>query len=168
MAAGLSVHDFLDHLQESYIAEMGENAGNTKRVWSLLQVHYGNTAIHFEVWPQRKTGRIEIGLHFEGDRSHSYEWAEKLSSFAGIALAELGPQAEPEEWTASWTRLHETWPLGTLTTALAIDVAQRLALYVRTLCPLMDGADIPYREVYRRKPTPTRRWDRGKKSKTVA
>lgn len=169
MAASLKVSDFLDHLRECYVAEMGADAGSTKRVWSLLQVHFGNAAIHFEVWPQRKTGRLELGLHFEGDRADSYHWAEKLSAFAGTALAELGPDAEPEEWTASWARLHETWPLGVLTPELAVEVAERLALYVRTLCPLMDAAAIPYREVYKRKLVTTRRrWDRGKKSKAIA
>ena len=35
---------------------------------SLLQVHFGDPAVHYEAWIQRKTRSIEIGLHFEGAR----------------------------------------------------------------------------------------------------
>lgn len=168
MTSGFSVRVFLDLLQESYLARKGAEAGQTKRVWNLLQVHFGNPDIHFEVWPQRKTNRLELGLHFEGEQADSYAWAERLSAYAGIALTELGPAAEMEEWTASWTRLHETWPIGVLDHELAETVAERLALYVETLCPLLEAAEIPYRQpTTRKKATTARRYRQRSTKRTL-
>lgn len=106
--------------------------------WSMLQVYFGSPAVHYEVWVQRKAGRIEIGLHFESVREESYRWAQALAKRALEIQAQLGPGVELEEWTRSWTRLHETWPLtGALTDDLAEDVAVRLARFMEVLEPIL-------------------------------
>ena len=50
-----------------------------------------------------------------------------------------GAAAEPEQWTSSWTRIHETAPLDH---GLLHRVAARLARYIVTLQPLLE-ADEP-------------------------
>ena len=107
--------------------------------WSLLQVYFDRPIVHYEVWVQRKAGRIEIGLHFEGEREESYRWAEALAPRALEIQAQLGPGVELEEWTQSWTRLHETRPLsGDLSDELAEEVAQRLARFIEVLEPICE------------------------------
>lgn len=106
--------------------------------WSLLQVYFQRPTVHYEVWVQRKARRIEIGLHFEGDREESYRWAEALAPRALEIQAQLGPAVELEEWTSSWTRLHETKHIGAdLTEDLADEVAGRLARFVEVLEPIL-------------------------------
>ena len=108
--------------------------------WSLLQVYFEKPNVHYEVWVQRKRRLIEIGLHFEGEREESYRWAEALAPHALEIQAQLGPSAELEEWTASWTRLHESLTFaGDLSDELAVKVAERLARYIEVLEPIVEA-----------------------------
>lgn len=106
--------------------------------WSMLQVFFESPTIHYEVWVQRKAGRIEIGLHFESDREESYRWARALAERSLEIQAQLGPSVELEEWTRNWTRLHETWSLeDDLTDELAECAAARLARFMEVLEPIL-------------------------------
>jgi hypothetical protein len=112
---------------------------------SLAQVHFGDPAVHYEVWVQRKTRSIEVGLHFEGERADNAHWAEALSERAAEIQAQLGPSAELEVWTRSWTRLHESHPVpgkewrpkASLTPELVERIAARLARYIEVLEPML-------------------------------
>jgi hypothetical protein len=112
---------------------------------SLLQVYFSKPQVHYEVWVQRKPRAIEIGLHFEGGREENQRWAGLLAGRAAHVQAKLGPEAELEQWTRSWTRLHETLPVEgsawrpkeQLTEALARRVAARLARYIEVLEPVV-------------------------------
>ena len=107
--------------------------------FSLLQVYFESPAVHYEVWVQRKTGRIEIGLHFEGEPEENYRWAATLAPRALEIQSELGPAIELEEWTRSWTRLHETRTLdGRLTEELATEIGERLAQFIEVLEPILE------------------------------
>jgi len=106
--------------------------------FSLLQVYFESASVHYEVWVQRKTGRIEIGLHFEGEPEENFRWAAALAPRAIEIQSQLGPAVELEEWTRSWTRLHETRAIdGKLTEALAGELAGRLAQFVEALEPIL-------------------------------
>jgi len=113
---------------------------------SLLQVYFGEPAVHYEVWVQRKTGTIEVGLHFEGEREENYRWAETLAPRALEIQAQLGPSVELEEWTQRWTRLHESRPFAgreewkpsrDLTEELAEEIGARLARFIEVLEPIV-------------------------------
>ena len=105
-------------------------------VW--LQLHYHTPNVHYEVWLTRKTGRIEIGLHFEGPQEFSYRWAEVLAPYMAEIQGRLGPQVELEEWTPSWARIHQTVPYDPLSEPLAEDVARRLAETIAVLQPMVE------------------------------
>lgn len=106
--------------------------------FSLLQVYFASASIHYEVWVQRKTGRIEIGLHFEGEPDDNFRWAAALAPRAIEIQSKLGPAVELEEWTRSWTRLHETRAVGAkLTEELADEVGERLAQFIEALEPIL-------------------------------
>ncbi|MBI4570404.1 MAG: hypothetical protein HY723_00505 [Chloroflexi bacterium] len=107
--------------------------------FSMLQVYFAGPAVHYEVWVQRKYRRIEIGLHFEGEREENERWARALGERVLENQARLGPDVELEEWTASWMRLHETRPLaGELKEPLADEIAERLAAFISVLEPMLE------------------------------
>jgi hypothetical protein len=53
-------------------------------------------------------------------------------------MARLGPQVELEEWTSSWTRIHQTLPYDPLSEPLAEEVARRLAEMIAVLQPIAE------------------------------
>jgi len=114
--------------------------------WSLLQIFFADPKVHYEVWVQKKHRRIELGLHFECEHEESYRWAAALASRADEIMAQLGPDAELEEWTESWTRLHEVRTFEKdLTEELARETAERLARYIAVLQPVVEEERAPVR-----------------------
>ena len=106
--------------------------------FNLLQVYYEHPSLHYEAWPQRKSGRIEIGLHFEGAREENYGWAAVLAERMPEVQATLGSSLELEEWTPTWTRLHQSLPMGSLNEDLAAEVAERMAALIGTVQPILE------------------------------
>src|SRR3989475_13082900 len=106
----MRVAEFMSLVQERTLATLPEELRNcTARIRSVwLQMHYHSPKVHYEVWLARKTGRIEIGLHFEGPRDFSYRWAELMAPHMPEIQARLGPQVGLGERTASWARIHQT------------------------------------------------------------
>ena len=134
------MHDFLSlvlaRATELLPPELRTFTARIRFVW--LQLHYWTPKVHYEVWLTRKTGRIEIGLHFEGEREFSYRWAEVIAPHMLEVQARLGPQVELEEWTSSWTRIHQTLPYDPLSESLAEEVARRLAEKISVLQPIVE------------------------------
>ena len=143
----IRVRDFmslvLERATELLPPELRGFSARIRFVW--LQLHYWTPKVHYEVWLTRKTGRIEIGLHFEGEREFSYRWAEVMAARMPEVQARLGPQVELEEWTSSWTRIHQTLPYDPLSEPLAEEVARRLAEMISVLQPIVEGerASVP-------------------------
>jgi hypothetical protein len=137
----MRVGEFLTLVQDRALALLPSDLqdGATARIsQSWLWVHYHHPKVHFEVWLARKIGRIEIGLHFEGQREFSYLWAELMAPHMPEIQARLGPQMELEEWTASWARVHQTVPYDPLSEPLADEVAQRFAETITVLQPIVE------------------------------
>ncbi len=143
----LRVRDFmslvLERITELLPQELRGFEASIRFVW--LQIHFWTPKVHYEVWLTRKTERIEIGLHFEGEREFSYRWAEVMAARMPEVQARLGPQVELEEWTSSWTRIHQTIPYDPLSEPLAAEVARRLAETISVLQPIVEEerANVP-------------------------
>ena len=139
-AMAMKVYDFLSlvlqRTEEQVPPELRGFNARIRFVW--LHLHYWTPQIHYEVWLTRKTGRIEIGLHFEGEREFSYRWATVMAARMAEVQALLGSQVELEEWTPSWTRVHQTLPYDPLSEALAEEVAQKLAATIAVLQPMLE------------------------------
>jgi len=106
----------------------------------LVKFYYGDPRVHFEVWLLGGSRRIELGLHFElPDPEANRRWLAEFDAHFFDICARLGPNLEPELWTSSWTRLHETWPLEPLSEELAERVAGRMAEIIETLGPILLG-----------------------------
>lgn len=136
----MRIRDFLLALRDAARPQLlGDLDGYQDRQrFTLLQFFRDTPAVHYEVWVQRKAGRLEIGLHFEGPREFSYAWAVALAERGPELVARLGPGYELEEWTASWTRLHRTSALPELTPEAAVDAADRVVALMRATAPLLD------------------------------
>ena len=136
----MRINDFLALVHEGVIAQLGDGLDGmeSRRRFGYLQYYRGSPQIHYEVWAQRKTGRLEIGLHFEAERERSYAAANALADRARDVEAAIGREYELEEWTPNWTRLHRSVEAPSLTPDLAIEAAQRVVALVRGMEPMLD------------------------------
>jgi hypothetical protein len=82
----VNVRDFLHAVYYALSAELSKR--HQKHQWRIrfgyLQVYFGDPTIHYEAWVQRRNQRIELGLHFEGERETNYRWAELLAPPAAL------------------------------------------------------------------------------------
>jgi hypothetical protein len=171
----MRVADFMPILQERTLALLSNHLrdGLTPRIRTVwFQLHYHTPKVHYEVWLTRKTKRIEIGLHFEGPRDFSYRWAELMSAHAPEIFGRLGPDVEIEEWTPSWTRIHQSLPYDPLSEPLADEIAHRLAEMISVLQPIVESErdNVPpelERTTEANGRQPRRRFERKKATKTL-
>jgi hypothetical protein len=90
---------------------------------AMLQIHYGNPRVHYELWLQSRTQRAEIGLHFEDEPELNQRWAALFAERVFELQHAVGAGVELEEWTAAWTRLHLTVPMEPLEAPFSTDLA---------------------------------------------
>jgi len=136
----LRIRDFLAEVHAGVEAGLGAalDGLDWRQRFGYLQYYRGSPAIHYEVWAQRRTSRVEIGLHFEGERDDNYRAAEMLALRAPEVQAVVGPEYELEEWTQTWTRLHHTLAGASLTPELAAESARRVLALIRGMEPMID------------------------------
>lgn len=106
--------------------------------FSMLKVWYGNRALHFEVSWRPKTGRVELGLHFESDPLTNARLLGAMRERSALIKRRLGVAARIEEWDRGWTRIWE--PLTSDGDDVVGVIAPRLARYMTTLEPLLVAA----------------------------
>jgi hypothetical protein len=116
----------------------------------LVQLHYGEPWLHYEV--ARAAGRsgLELGFHCEsrdkdlnrfllnGFRRHLFEIKDTL-----------GESIEAEMWDKGWTKLYEVYPEEELRQAYQAAVAGRLAEIIVCLHPIYVELRNQVRTVYR-------------------
>lgn len=131
----LKAREFVFYCEDLALAALPPEFPRPERkvMWTTLQLHYGNPVAHFELQPQVGRGLVELGLHFEGPAEANEAWAQRISTDAGEVMAALGEGWELEEWTASWRRLHRTFPFASLTAELGREVAAQLAMALQVL-----------------------------------
>ena len=131
--------EFLFFTEDLAVAALPPELASAERkvMWTILQLSYGNPLVHFELQPQPSRGLVELGLHFEGEAEANEAGALSLAEHTHEIRAALGPDWELEEWSASWRRLHRTYPFDKLTVALGREVAAEMARAIITLGPLV-------------------------------
>jgi hypothetical protein len=137
--AAMKARQFLFACEDRALAALPAGLAPPERrvMWTILQLHYGDPAVHFELQPQVSRGLVELGLHFEGPVERNDAWAALVASHADSLQPALGPEWELEAWTASWRRLHRVFRFERLTSALMEDVASELASAITVLGPLV-------------------------------
>lgn len=138
-SGALKAREFLFYTEDLALAALPEELPRPERkvMWTILQLHFGNPDVHFELQPQMSRRLVELGLHFEGPLEANELWAAHISAHADHILCELGPEWELEEWTASWRRLHRTFRFDRLTTDLGRQVADELVGAIVALHPVI-------------------------------
>jgi hypothetical protein len=133
----LQAREFIFYCEDTALAALPADFPRPERkvMWTILQLHYGNPTVHFEIQPHLGRGQVELGLHFEGPAEKNEEWALALSLRAVELMAGLGPAWELEEWTASWRRLHRIFTFERLDATLGRDVGAELSKAMLLLQP---------------------------------
>ncbi len=111
---------------------------DARSFFSIVKLSYKQPRIHYEVWVRGKERLIEVGLHFEADKATNDAMREYFDSRAPDVMLELGPHVEIEQWTNSWSRVHEVVPYSELDDALVKQLAQKLARMMTVLQPMVD------------------------------
>lgn len=128
----------------------------TRYPWSsLLQIHYGEALLHYEVArvggrPGQRIAGWELGFHCEA-RDHTLN-RYLLDGFRRNLFeikATLGESVEAEMWDRGWTKIYEVYPDAPLTEAYHAEVAARLAAIMACLHPIFVPLRGAAAEIYR-------------------
>ncbi|MFN0147133.1 MAG: hypothetical protein ACKVT1_11525 [Dehalococcoidia bacterium] len=143
-STALKAREFLFLCEEQAMAALSADAPRPERkvMWTILQLHYGNPAVHFELQPQVSRSLVELGLHFEAAPEVNDAWAALIAERASDLLPVLGSDWELEAWTQSWRRLHRTYSFERLTRALADEVSADLARALELLGPIIQQSPL--------------------------
>jgi hypothetical protein len=135
----VKAREFLFYCEERAMASLPADFPRPERkvMWTILQLHFGQPNIHFELQPQPSRSMVELGLHFEAPVEVNDYWAGVIAARAGELLPALGEAWELEAWTPSWRRLHRTFRFEALSRALADEVADEMAKAIQVLGPLI-------------------------------
>ncbi|MFZ0547309.1 MAG: hypothetical protein WAM60_17825 [Candidatus Promineifilaceae bacterium] len=149
----LSYRNFLKTLPEVVIPQLPANLKGiqVKQPWQwLVQFHYGEPRLHYEVSRPRGVDGWELGFHCEakdrdlnrylltGFRRHLFEIKDTL-----------GPTIEAEMWDKGWTKIYEVVPEESLTEAYQAMVGGRLAEIITCLHPIFVELRNDVARVYR-------------------
>ncbi len=136
----MRVNEFLHLTAETTRSHLPARRRNfqTRTFYTFIQLYYTKRGIHYEVQVRGQARQIEVGLHFEADRETNSALLRYFSDHIFEVKDTLGTQVEAEQWTASWTRIHELMPYSTLDEATAFAVAERLAQMIETLQPMLE------------------------------
>lgn len=123
----------------------------TRQPWRfLIQFHFGEPTLHYEVSRAWNRAGWEVGFHFEsrdkdlnrflldGFRRHLFEIKDIL-----------GEGVEAEMWMRGWTKVYDVMPDSPLTPAYQESVAQRLSDMIVCLHPFFIEFRQAVRQVYR-------------------
>jgi hypothetical protein len=109
--------------------------------FTIVKLSYKNPRLHYEVWVRGKERLIEVGLHLEADKATNDALLAHFNARAVEIHAELGPRIEIEQWTNSWSRVHEVVPYAALNEELVNLLAGKLARMIVVLQPMLEEFD---------------------------
>jgi hypothetical protein len=116
----------------------------------LVQFHYGEPRLHYEISRVVRQGGWELGFHCEardknlnrflldGFRKHLFEIKDTL-----------GDRVEAEMWDRGWTKIYEVVPEAPLTTEFQAQIGRRLVAFISCLHPIYADLRSSVARVYR-------------------
>lgn len=105
--------------------------------FTLFKIFYSNPRAHYEVGVRGPERLIEVGLHFEDEKTKNDALLAHFMERAFEIHAELGPRVEVEQWTNSWSRVHQVIPYQSLDDPLVETVAEQLTQMIEVLEPML-------------------------------
>lgn len=137
----MRVNEFLELVSQYTRSEMPARYRrfHSWKRYTLIQLYYTKRSIHYEVWIRGgEIHALEIGLHCEADAATNRALLDTLDARLFEIQAELGGQVEAEQWTQSWTRVHELMPYQQLDDATARACAKKLAQMIQVIQPMLE------------------------------
>lgn len=136
----LSFKQFLRTMPEAVTPHLPPTLQRIKsrQPWQwLIQFHYGEPTLHYEIARAKWRAGLEIGFHCEsrdkdlnrflldGFRHHLFEIKDVL-----------GESVEAEMWDKGWTKIYEVYPEEALTADYQAKVGRRAADFIVCLHPI--------------------------------
>lgn len=151
--ADLSRTQFLKTLPDVVAAELPPSLQGIKsrQPWGwLVQFHYGEPRLHYEVSKAARVGGWELGFHCEAKDKHLNRvllngFRRHLFEIKDV----LGSSIEAEMWDRGWTKIYEVMPEEALTTDYQARLGKRLAQIITCLHPIYVELRSSAAEVYR-------------------
>lgn len=149
----LSQADFLRTLPDQVIPHLPRplQKVQVRQPWRwLIQFHFGEPRLHYEVSGAKGRPGWELAFHFEsadktlnrylltGFRRHLFEIKDTL-----------GPGIEAEMWDKGWAKVYEVYPEDQLSEAYQAEVGRRLAAIISCLHPIFVDLRRDVARVYR-------------------
>ena len=117
-----------DHLQQIQV----------RQPWRwLVQFHFGEPRLHYEVSKASRQNSWELGLHCEAKDKNLNRYL--LNGFRQNLFEikdHLGASIEAEMWDKGWTKIYELYPQAPLTLAYQEAVGQRMAEIITCIQPI--------------------------------
>jgi hypothetical protein len=116
----------------------------------LIQFHYGEPRLHYEVARAQRHDGWELGFHCEaGDKRLNRYLLDGFRRHLFEIKDTLGESIEAEMWDRGWTKIYEVRPSAPLTPTYQAEIGQRLAQIMTTLHPFYVQLRGAVAEVYR-------------------
>jgi hypothetical protein len=110
--------------------------------FNLMKIWFDHYRVHYEVVIDQQINKIELGLHFEDGPASSLAFLTLLDRRILEIKDHLGPGVELERWTQSWARIYELRPLIAIDDVVTRECADRLALMIGVLQPIIAESGI--------------------------
>ncbi|MDX1415013.1 MAG: hypothetical protein R3293_12530 [Candidatus Promineifilaceae bacterium] len=135
----ISSSKFLQTLPEVVIAALPANLQNIQVRqpfrW-LVQFHYGEPRLHYEVARSQRRNGWELGFHCESrDKRLNRFLLDGFRRNLFEIKDTIGDKIEAEMWDRGWTKIYEVYPDESLTMDYQRRVGQRLAEIISCLHP---------------------------------
>jgi hypothetical protein len=116
----------------------------------LVQFHYGEPRLHYEVARARRPEGWELGFHCEArDRRLNRYLLDGFRRNLFEIKAALGEGMEAEMWDRGWTKIYEVLPQEPLTTDFQARIGARMAEIIVVLHPFYVELRSAVSEIYR-------------------
>lgn len=149
----LSRNKFLQTLPDAVIPHLPPPLRDIKvrQPWHwLVQFHYGEPRLHYEVARALRREGWELAFHCEAqDKELNYFLLKGFRRHLFEIKDILGESMEAEMWDKGWTKIYEVYPDGEMTTAYQAAVGRRLADIIICLHPIYVDLRNSVAQVYR-------------------
>lgn len=116
----------------------------------LIQFHFGEPRLHYEVSAAQHVEGWEIGLHCEArDKQLNRYLLQGFRRYLFEIKDTLGDRIEAEMWDRGWTKIYEVIPDEPLTEAYQVRIGQRTAEIITCLHPIYVELRSDVRAVHR-------------------
>lgn len=103
----------------------------------IIQFHFGEPRLHYEVSRVAGQERLELGFHFEAKDTALNSYLLRGFDHHLVELHDLlGSAVTAEVWDKGWTKVYELYPASELTSEHQTAVAQKLGRFITCAHPI--------------------------------